>query len=60
MGYFAALMCGPVRSHPGGPVDKIVVSGGYGGQGRTSKVEVYDVQEDSWEEGRRKKRDKDL
>ena len=41
-----ALMCGPVRSQPGGPVEKIVVSGGIGG---SSKVEVYDVREDSWE-----------
>ena len=53
-------MCGPVRSQPGGPVEKIVVCGGALYDISKSKVEVYDVQEDSWEEGRRNKRDKDL
>ena len=46
------LTCGPVRSQPGGPVDKIVVSGGSGGSGgyiAGAKVEVFDVLEDSWE-----------
>ena len=52
--HFAVLMCGPVRSQPGGPVEEIVVSGGYNGN-RLSKVEVYNVQEDSWETGRTKK-----
>ena len=52
--HFAALMCGPVRSQPGGPVEEIVVSGGYK-SGYLSKVEVYNVQEDSWETGRTKK-----
>ena len=45
-------MCGPVRSQPGGPVEEIVVSGGAyydGGWNYFSKVEVYNVQEDSWE-----------
>ena len=56
--HFADLMCGPVRSQPGGPVEEIVVSGGSGG---SSKVEVYNVQEDSWQTGRRNKRyNKDL
>ena len=40
------LMCGPVQSQPGGPVEKIVVAGGYGGP---STVEVYNVKENSWE-----------
>ena len=58
--HVAALMCGPVRSQPGGPVEEIVVSGGYNGN-RLSKVEVYNVQEDSWQTGRRNKRyNKDL
>lgn len=39
------LMCGPIRSQSGGPVEKVVVSGGWG----LSKVEVYNVGEDSWE-----------
>ena len=40
------LMCGPVRSQPGGPVEKIVVAGGYGG---LATVEVYNVKENFWE-----------
>jgi len=40
------LMCGPVQSQPGGPVEKIVVAGGIGG---VETVEVYNVQENSWE-----------
>ena len=37
-----------------------MVSGGYDGPplDGVSKVEVYDVRENSWEEGRRNKRDK--
>ena len=43
-----SLMCGPVRSQPGGPVEKIVVTGGYK-DGRLATVEVYNVKENSWE-----------
>ena len=36
-------------------MEKIVVSGGYLGRQGSAQVEVYDVQEDSWEEGRTNK-----
>ena len=43
------LMCGPVRSQPGGPVEKIVVAGGYMTSRYLATVEVHNVQENSWE-----------
>ena len=44
----AYLMCGPVRSQPGGPVEKIVVAGGYPFE-YLATVEVYNIKENSWE-----------
>merc|ERR1719245_880795 len=43
------LMCGPVRSQPSGPVEKIVVAGGYMSSRYLATVEVYNVKENSWE-----------
>ena len=44
----AGLMCGAVRSRPGGPVQKVVAAGGSGG-GKT--VEIYDVDSNTWTKG---------
>ena len=41
-------VCGPVRTRPGGKVEKIVVAGGYG---YTDSVDVYDIATNKWEEG---------
>ena len=45
----ADLMCGPVRTSPGGRVAKIVAAGGC--CSATDKVEVYDIATNTWEEG---------
>ena len=44
-------MCGPVRTSPGGRVDKIVAAGGMSLQGRTNVVELYDITTNSWQTG---------
>ena len=45
--------CGPVRSTIGGPVEKVVVAGGWTGSswsiGLTSVVEIYDLEKNTWE-----------
>ena len=44
------LICGPVRSQPGGPVVKVVVAGGEDGS-YLSMTEIYDLATDSWSKG---------
>ena len=46
----AELMCGAVRSMPGGPVERIVAAGGRRGKGE-SAVEIYDVNSNTWTKG---------
>ena len=46
----AGLMCGTVRSRPGGPVQKVVAAGGDGG-GYLSTVEIYDLDSNMWTKG---------
>ena len=46
----AGLMCGAVRSRPGGPVQKVVAAGGDGG-GYLSTVEIYDLDSNMWTKG---------
>ena len=41
-------MCGPVRSRPDGPVERVVVAGG---RKERLTTEIYDVANDSWSEG---------
>ena len=45
---YSGYFCGPVRSQVGGPVEKIVVAGGYSTM-FSHLVTVYDVRKDSWE-----------
>ena len=46
-------MGGPVRSRPGGPVEKIVVAGGYvGGGGHLKTTEIFDIASETWSEGK--------
>ena len=47
----ADLMGGPVRSRPGGPVEKIVVAGGYEGGDRLRTTEIFDIASETWSEG---------
>ena len=51
MGAFPGLVCGPVRSRPDGPVERVVVAGGLGKE-RFFTTEIYDVANDSWSKGR--------
>ena len=48
----AGHVCGPVRTRPGGKVEKIVVAGGtdLGGSSFDS-VDVYDIATNTWETG---------
>ena len=46
----AGLMCGTVRSRPGGPVQKVVAAGGYD-SGVFSTVEIYDLDSNTWTTG---------
>ena len=46
----ADLMGGPVRSRPGGPVEKIVVAGGNDG-GPLRTTEIFDIASETWSEG---------
>ena len=46
----AGLMCGAVRSRPGGPVQKVVAAGGYDGNYLT-KVEIYNLNDNTWKTG---------
>ena len=43
----AALMCGGVRERTGGPVQKVVAAGGWGGD----RVEVYHLSNNTWTRG---------
>ena len=54
-GYYctAGHICGPVRTRPGGKVEKIVVAGGgpvVGGL-HSDLVDVYDISTNTWEAG---------
>ena len=52
IGCIAGLMCGAVRSRPGGPVEQVVAAGGnVVGRGRLSTVEIYDVESNTWKTG---------
>ena len=44
------LICGPMRSKSGGPVEKVVAAGGNDGS-YLSTTEIYDVATDSWSKG---------
>ena len=46
------MIYGPIRSQPGGPVEKVVVAGGYNGiHHAISTTEIYDLATDSWSKG---------
>ena len=44
------LICGPIRSRPDGPVEKVVAAGGSDGS-YLSTTEIYDLATDSWSKG---------
>ena len=45
-------MCGPVRTSPGGRVEKIVAAGGWkSGSGYLDKVEIFDITGNTWATG---------
>ena len=50
IGCIAGLMCGAVRSRPGGPVEQVVAAGGYK-SGYISTVEIYNVESNTWTAG---------
>ena len=50
IGCIAGLMCGTVRSRPGGPVKQVVAAGGMKGS-TLSTVEIYDVESNRWTTG---------
>ena len=50
IGCIADLMCGAVRSRPGGPVEKVVAAGGWDGF-MASTVEIYNVESNTWKTG---------
>ena len=45
------LICGPVRNQEGGPVEKVVAAGGFGGDGLVSTTDIYDVDSNMWSKG---------
>ena len=46
-------MGGPVRSQPGGPVEKIVVAGGRtSGLSIERTTEIFDIVSETWSEGK--------
>ena len=45
------LICGPMRSKSGGPVEKVVVAAGGDNGAYLSTTEIYDVATDSWSKG---------
>ena len=55
----SGLICGPVRSWPGGPVKKVVAAGGVGGEdwnyfyeeNALSTTEIYNLATNSWSKG---------
>ena len=49
--FLSELICGPVRSRPGGPVEKIVAADGWNGYETLSTTEIYDLATDSWSKG---------
>ena len=50
--FIAVLMCGPIRTSPGGRVEKIVVVGGLGAANSyLNTVEVYEISSNTWETG---------
>ena len=46
----AEMMCGAVRSRPGGPVEQVVAAGGINGS-TLSTVEIYGVESNTWKKG---------
>ena len=51
IGCIADLMCGAVRSRPGGPVEQVVAAGGWDSGLALSTAEVYDVESNTWAAG---------
>ena len=51
IGCIAGLMCGAVRSRPGGPVEQVVAAGGFDGS-TLSEVEIFDVESNTWSKGK--------
>ena len=45
------MICGPIRNSPGEPVEKIIVTGGWRGNGGTGVKEIYTIATDRWETG---------
>ena len=50
IGRITGLMCGAVRSRPGGPVEQVVAAGGADGP-TLSTVEIYDLENNKWRKG---------
>ena len=50
IGCIAGLMCGAVRSRPGGPVEQVVAAGGFDGNW-LSAVEIYNLKSNTWKTG---------
>ena len=49
--FLSGMVCGPVRSSPGKPVEKVVVTGGWADSGPVELTEIYDVATNKWETG---------
>ena len=45
------MICGPVRSQPGGPVEKVVTAGGSNNGSYLSTTDIYNLATDSWSKG---------
>ena len=45
------MICGPVRSKPGGPVEKVVAAGGLKDGSYLSSTDIYNFTSDSWSKG---------
>ena len=45
------MICGPVRSKPGGPVEKVVAAGGLKDGSYLSSTDIYNITTDSWSKG---------
>ena len=45
------MICGPIRSQPGGPVEKVVTAGGHNDGSYVSTTDIYNLATDSWSKG---------
>ena len=51
-GCISGLMCGAVRSRPGGKVEQVVAAGGWDGSKTLSTVEIYNLKSNTWKTGK--------